>query len=210
MEEAAGIPGDLWRLSQMPMSPGHLQGAFLLTALLVAASMATGISLPLVPSPNQDIEPPEIHITSPGENAVVTSESLTVSGTASDNVEVDRIHVSTDGQTWFAASGTEMWSGSVNLVNGSNIVFARATDLEGNQATDFVSVIAQLTDGVPTERGWFALFSNPVVIVALLSAIVVLVGTAAYIRQRRRRLGDGLLRKLRWRQRQEKGKPPPS
>lgn len=163
----------------------------ILLALLVVAILGGALSAG-APAPNQDVDPPDVEITSPPKGSVVTSPTLSVSGTASDNEAVATVHLSTNGQTWATASGTTMWNGTVTLVNGSNTVFARATDSEGNQATDSITVIAQFPDGGPAERGALEFLSNPFILGALVTAIVLSVGTVAYIRRRRRRLGNGI------------------
>lgn len=168
-----------------------------LVALSVLASALVAIGGGALPSagtpvPLQDTEAPQIEITSPPDGSIVTSATLPVSGTASDNVAVQRVDVSTDGQAWVTALGTTEWSSSVTLLNGSNTVFARATDSEGHQATDFITVFARFPDG-PVPRGLdLGLLANPFVIAALVTAIVVTVGTAVYLRNRRRRLGNGI------------------
>ena len=60
--------------------------------------------------------------------------TASVNGTASDNVALAQVELSTDGTNWSLASGTSSWSGSVALVCGDNEIFARATDTSGNAA----------------------------------------------------------------------------
>ena len=98
-----------------------------------------------------DSTSPTIAITSPSANSVLTTTSVTVTGTASDDVALDRVELSTDGTTWTRATGTTSWSGSVTLVAGSNVIYARATDTSGNQQSAQVSVTAQVArPGPPT------------------------------------------------------------
>ena len=60
---------------------------------------------------------------------------LTVSGTASDNVAVQKVEVRLDTNTWNLATGTNSWSYSLNtsnFINGSHVLSARATDTASN------------------------------------------------------------------------------
>jgi len=81
-----------------------------------------------------DVQPPSISISQPANDATV-SGSVIVSGTASDNVAVQKVEVSLDGGTWTLASGTTSWSYSLNTVNtlnGTHTISARATDTSSN------------------------------------------------------------------------------
>ncbi|MDD5688207.1 MAG: carbohydrate-binding protein [Elusimicrobia bacterium] len=77
-----------------------------------------------------DTTPPIITITSPANNATVSS-FLTVSGTAYDNVALSKVEVKVGiGGTYTAASGAlSPWNKTVTLTtSGSNVIYARATD----------------------------------------------------------------------------------
>lgn len=82
-----------------------------------------------------DITVPTIAIVAPGPGSILTSVYATVSGTASDNVQVARVELSLDGTHWVVATGTASWSGTLTLTEADNTIHARATDLEGNTAT---------------------------------------------------------------------------
>jgi hypothetical protein len=58
--------------------------------------------------------------------------TITVSGTASDNVAVGKVEVKVESGSWQTASGTTSWNTPVTLVPGSNRIYARATDTAGN------------------------------------------------------------------------------
>src|SRR3989454_145571 len=105
-----------------------------------ATPMGTGTA----PSAAADSPSPTIAITSPVANSVLTSTSVTVTGTAADDVAVEKVELSTDGTTWTRATGTTSWSGTVILQAGSNVIYARATDTSRNQQTSQVSVTAQV------------------------------------------------------------------
>jgi hypothetical protein len=89
-----------------------------------------------------DTAPPSVSIASPTSGSSV-SGSITVSGTASDNVSVAKVELSLDGGAFATATGTSAWSSSLdtrNYQNGTHAVVARATDKSGNSATTSTTV----------------------------------------------------------------------
>ena len=92
------------------------------------------------PMPPPDSSAPSIAITSPSNNTVVSATTIAISGTASDNIAIQIVELSTDAATWYAASGTTTWSGSATLHAGTNVIYARATDASGNRATVQITV----------------------------------------------------------------------
>jgi len=84
-----------------------------------------------------DTTPPNITLLTPTNNAVV-SGNLSISGTASDNLTVQKVQVRLDNGVWLTAAGTASWSlnlNSSNFLNGPHIVSARASDAAGNIST---------------------------------------------------------------------------
>jgi hypothetical protein len=78
---------------------------------------------------------PDVSITSPTEGATI-SGTFVVTGTASDNVAVDRVEMRIDAGPYQLATGTTSWSLSVDTTaytNGPHLFKARATDTSGNQ-----------------------------------------------------------------------------
>lgn len=107
-----------------------------------------------------DTTPPTVGITSPAAGSGV-SGTVTVSGTASDNVAVSAVAVQVDGGTWQSVSGTTSWSWSWNtssLGNGTHTVVARATDSSGNTSTASESVTVSnstsATSAPDTQGSW--------------------------------------------------------
>ncbi|MEY2429441.1 MAG: hypothetical protein QOJ40_2326, partial [Verrucomicrobiota bacterium] len=93
----------------------------------------------------QDSVPPLVSIQSPAGNAIVTA-NLTISGTASDNIAVQKVEIRLDNGPWVTASGTSTWNYSLNssnFLNGPHMVSARATDSSNTLSS---------TNGVPV---WF-------------------------------------------------------
>jgi hypothetical protein len=87
-----------------------------------------------------DITRPSLTITSPSKGEEFTSSPITVSGTASDNVEVRKVQISVNGGKWKTATGTLSWSASVDLTLGENTIRARAFDTSGNKRGRTITV----------------------------------------------------------------------
>lgn len=89
-----------------------------------------------------DLTPPTLTILSPGSSIFSTSSaSITVSGTASDNVAVASVQWATSTGSSGTAAGTISWSAVVPLLVGSNTVTVRAFDSAGNSAWRAVTVV---------------------------------------------------------------------
>ena len=90
-----------------------------------------------------DLVPPTVSIQTP-TNGSFAAGNLAVSGTAADNVTVQRVEVRLDAGAWTLASGSNPWSyllNTSNLLNGAHLLSARATDTASNvSATNSVSV----------------------------------------------------------------------
>jgi predicted xylose isomerase-like sugar epimerase len=101
-------------------------------------------------SPTVDTTPPSVTITGPTSNSSYSalSSTLTVSGTASDNVGVTAVTWTNDRGGSGTATGTTSWSvSSIALQTGTNIITIRARDAAGNQGTDVVTVTRSTTEG---------------------------------------------------------------
>jgi hypothetical protein len=89
-----------------------------------------------------DTTPPSLTILSPASTMVsVSSSSIAISGTASDNVAVASVTWSTSNGDSGAATGTTSWSAVVPLLTGTNVVTVRAYDAAGNSAWRAVTVV---------------------------------------------------------------------
>jgi len=89
--------------------------------------------------------PPLVSIESPSMLSTL-SGMVMVTGTASDDVALNRIEFRLDGGDWFTASGTSSWSVELNtehVLNGTHTLFARAVDTSANFSSN-ASVIVQL------------------------------------------------------------------
>ncbi|MGA1821284.1 MAG: Ig-like domain-containing protein [Thermoplasmatota archaeon] len=88
---------------------------------------------------------PSVMITSPSNGTEVTSETLMVSGTASDNKGIDKVQVKVNEGNWVDASGKTTWTRQVSLVQGNNTIYAKAIDTSDNQAETSISVVYNAT-----------------------------------------------------------------
>ena len=89
-----------------------------------------------------DTTPPSVSIQSPTNDSVITG-NLIISGTANDNVALQRIEVRLDNNAWQTATGTTSWSyalNSSNFLNGPHVLAVRAIDTSGLSHTNSVNV----------------------------------------------------------------------
>jgi len=95
------------------------------------------------PPPNPPVQPPSgpdrvapsIRVASPSATSVlVTAPSITVRGTAADNVGVARVTWSSSTAGSGVAAGTVDWTAEIPLVTGINHITVRAIDAAGNTA----------------------------------------------------------------------------
>ena len=88
---------------------------------------------PALPTGGGDTSTPTVIITNPAsDGTTVSSASLNVTGTASDNVGVTLVQVRLNGGSWFNAAGTGNWSIGLLLASGLNVIEAQARDAAGN------------------------------------------------------------------------------
>lgn len=96
------------------------------------------------PTTGSNTTPPSLQITSPGSTIVSTSAaSLTVTGTAADNLGVTSVQWTTSTGGSGTASGTINWTAQVPLLTGDNVVIVRAYDAAGNSAWRAITVVRQ-------------------------------------------------------------------
>jgi hypothetical protein len=89
-----------------------------------------------------DTVPPTMTIISPGSSMVSTnSASISISGTAADNVGVASVGWTTSTGGSGAAAGTTSWSALVPLLVGNNTITVRAYDAAGNSSWRAVTVV---------------------------------------------------------------------
>jgi parallel beta-helix repeat protein len=91
---------------------------------------------------------PTVNISYPTNGETFNTTTITVKGTASDNVAVSKVDVKVGSESWQTALGTKSWNRSVTLAPGSNTIYARATDRSGNTKNTSVKVIYDITPPV--------------------------------------------------------------
>jgi len=93
-------------------------------------------------APTGDTALPTITITGPTSSSSYStrSQSITVSGTSSDNVGVTRVSWTNTAGGSGTATGTTNWSVEIPLQQGTNAITITATDAAGNLGIDTLSV----------------------------------------------------------------------
>lgn len=93
-------------------------------------------------SSGPDTIPPALTIVSPSSTIVSAyAATISISGTASDNVGVASVEWTTSTGGAGVANGTTSWSASIPLLVGNNTVTVRAYDSAGNSAWRAVTVV---------------------------------------------------------------------
>jgi len=127
------------------------------------------------PGPKPDTTRPTISILSPTEGATLASTSITVSGTAADDIGLSTVELSIDGTDWTVASGTTAWSSTLSLSQGPNRIYARATDTSGNSASDSVNITVNIEpeEGLGSGPTVLEVLTSPAGLVALTVGVIV-------------------------------------
>jgi hypothetical protein len=96
-----------------------------------------------------DIQAPTNTITLPTSGQRWSNAVFTVTGTASDNMQVSNVWCQINGSSWNLATTTNNWTNwtaTINLIAGTNTIQAYAVDTSGNiSATNSVSFIGVLS-----------------------------------------------------------------
>jgi exopolysaccharide biosynthesis protein len=113
----------------------------------VTFTMTEGLS---VSANFQDTTPPTLAITDPKASENYSNATITVTGTAKDNVAVAEVNVQINGGGWVTATGTTAWSVGLPVLAGANTVEAYAVDAAGNNSkTNEVKFT-----GYPPQANW--------------------------------------------------------
>jgi hypothetical protein len=97
---------------------------------------------PAPPRVGPDTAPPALKIVSPALSIVtVSSASIVISGTATDNAAVAAVRWETSTGSSGTAQGTASWTATVPLLTGTNVVTVRAFDTAGNSSWRSLTVI---------------------------------------------------------------------
>jgi hypothetical protein len=143
---ATGLPPGLSLMASTGFisGSGTAAGTFSVTAQAFDGTLTASQTFTwTMTAPAGDTTQPTVSIASPttGTTYSTTSSTITLGGTAADNVGVVQVRWATDGGSSGVASGTTSWSAtSIPLVAGSNVITVVAEDAAGNQATDTLTV----------------------------------------------------------------------
>ena len=110
------------------------------TAMWIAYENPRVLDLSAGGAPTGDFVPPTISITSPSLDQTFDAADITVSGNASDNVDVASVEVKLGSGSWTPVTETYSWSKDVTLNLGPNTIHARATDTSGLTAETSITV----------------------------------------------------------------------
>jgi hypothetical protein len=116
-----------------------------------AAGNLTTTSIPVTVANAVDTTPPQIAISSPAPDSTLHG-TLTLAGSAPDNVQTTKVEVSVDGAPYRLAEGTDSWTYALDtttLPNGAHSLSARATDSSGNTAATAETVTVQNPSSLP-------------------------------------------------------------
>jgi hypothetical protein len=128
-----------WTVSSIPLQ----SGTNVITIRARDAAGNQGMDVLTVTYAPADSIAPTVTITAPTTQPsfAASSSSVTIGGTASDNVGVTQVTWVNDRGGSGTATGTTSWSaGGIALQPGTNVLTVRARDAAGNQGTDVLTV----------------------------------------------------------------------
>jgi YD repeat-containing protein len=111
-----------------------------------------------------DATNPTVNITSPTSSGAYTAlgGSVTIAGTAADNVGVTQVTWANDRGGSGTASGTVSWSQSgISLYPGANVLTVTARDAAGNIGMDTLRVVYFCQACLPSMGGWRSILGQP-------------------------------------------------
>jgi hypothetical protein len=132
------------------------------------------------------VTPPTVAFGSPIDGDTLTSKTVTITGTAWDDVGVQKVQLSTDALNWIDASGTTSWSATLTLGEGQNTIYARATDASGNLGTRSIAVTVRTPATGPEVAPPLDLAIVGLISGVVASAVAVLVALILVKRRRQR------------------------
>ena len=152
--QASGLSNWSYGINTLTLSNGtHAIAVRAVDTSSNTASMSITINVQNVVIPPPDTTPPNLSIGSPVNGSSV-SASISISGTAADNVSLSRVEVSVDAGAFAQASGLSNWSYGINtltLSNGTHAIAVRAVDTSSNTASSSITVNVQNQATPPPE-----------------------------------------------------------
>ena len=138
----------------------------------------TWITLAYVPGGANDIERPQVFVTSPANGTIINASTFNLSGTASDNFAVFKVEVSLSAIEWWMAEGTESWKyAGLTIGEGITPIWVRATDFAGNANITWIQ-LAYIPGGANDTERPQVLVTSPANGTTLNVSTFDLVGTA--------------------------------
>jgi YD repeat-containing protein len=104
------------------------------------------------PPPPSDNTDPSITITSPANYSETSSSSITVSGNAYDQGQIDKIKFYLNGgyiNTIYVGSTSSNWSQNFSLREGQNTIKVKAYDYAGNSKYKYLYITKKILDNTP-------------------------------------------------------------
>jgi hypothetical protein len=144
--EGTCVGAESWAASDIPLRPG----ANVITVTVTDALGRTATDSLSVEF--TDVGAPTVTITGPTEEPIYHTESnsIILSGNASDDVRVVSVIWSNDRGGSGTCAGTDSWTANVTLQPGRNEVTVTATDESGNSGKDVLIVNYSVDTTVPT------------------------------------------------------------
>ena len=132
-----------WTIASLALASGANQITITVTDSATATAVKTVLVTRNDPPPQIDKIAPAVQILSPGSTTYVTSAaSITLSGTASDNVGVVIVRWTNTFGGGGAVSGTVSWQApNIALLVGTNKITITAFDAAGNAGVKLITVI---------------------------------------------------------------------
>ena len=157
-----------WSAAGIVLQPGT--NVITVTARDAANNVATAILTVTYNAP--DTSAPTIAITTPTSGATYTTQasSLTVGGTASDDVGVTQVSWANDRGGSGTATGTATWTASgIALQAGANVITVTARDAANNIATGTLTVtldqtVPTIAITTPTNTGTYTTTATPLTV----------------------------------------------
>jgi hypothetical protein len=161
-------------------SVGLQTGSNVITITARDAAGNVGTDILTVTSTAPDTTAPSVTITAPTTSGsyATSSPTLSISGTASDNVGVTAVTWATDRGSAGTASGTTSWTASaIALQGGANVVTVTARDAAGNLGRAVLTVTYTPPDTIPPTITILGPTSQPSY--TTTSSVVTLGGTSS-------------------------------
>jgi len=143
---------------------------------------------------------PTVNIKSPAASATLAPGTITVAGSASDNVAVARVQVSADGAIWSDCGGTTSWVCPLTVGVGTTAISAKVTDAAGNSGTAWVRVTVVVLEDLPNGHdpsGSDAVLPLAVLTASALALIGICIGMLSGSMRRKRKPEVRILRSSR-------------